>query len=172
MAKAAYTTENIGHFGLGFSHYAHFTSPIRRYADVLVHRTVFAFLNNESTPYDKAKLEAICTHISRHERMAMSAERESIKLKQAEYMLQFEGQEFDGKISGMIERGIFVNLNNGIGEGMVPFSLFDEPFELHRSGFSAKGLATGAIFAMGDRVRVRIEDVNVEDRRIEMVMVG
>ncbi len=171
MAKAIYTTDNIGHFGLAFSHYAHFTSPIRRYADVLVHRIVYAFLQKEELHYDKSKLEAMCSHISRRERLAMEAERESIKLKQAEFMKQFEGQSFNGKISGLIDRGMFVNLEKGIGEGLVPFQLFDEAFELHRSGFSAIGQATGTIYAMGDNVRVRIVEVDVEGRRIEMEMV-
>ena len=171
MAKAIYTTDNVGHFGLGFSHYAHFTSPIRRYADVLVHRIVYAFLEQDELRYDKGKLEAICSHISRRERLAMDAERESIKLKQAEYMKQFEGETFNGKVSGLIDRGMFVILENGIGEGMIPFHLFDESFEMHRSGFSAKGSATGTIYAMGDHVRVRVEDVDVQERRIELVLV-
>lgn len=171
MAKAVYTSNNIGHFGLAFSHYAHFTSPIRRYADVLVHRIVHAFINNEPLLYEKGKLEAICTHISRRERLALDAERESIKLKQAEYMQQFEGDVFDGKISGMIDRGIFVSIEEGYGEGLILFSKFNEPFEIHRNGFSAKGAYTGKIYALGDRVRVEVEGVDIDQRRIELVMV-
>lgn len=171
MAKAIYTSNNIGHFGLAFSHYAHFTSPIRRYADVLVHRIVYAFLERDSLLYEKGKLEAICTHISRRERLALDAERESIKLKQAEYMEQFVGDVFDGKISGMIDKGIFVSIGEGYGEGLIVFSKFDEPFELHRNGFSAKGSYTGKIYALGDRVRVEVEEVDIDQRRIELVMV-
>ncbi len=171
MAKAMYTTDNIGHFGLAFPFYAHFTSPIRRYADVLVHRVVHAYLQSEPVPYSKSKLEAMCAYISRRERLALDAERESIKLKQAEYMEQFEGERFIGKISGMIDRGIFVSLDNGIGEGMVPFNTFLEPFDLHRNGFSARGLASGKIFALGDRVQVRVVEVDIENRKINLEMV-
>ena len=172
MAKAIYTTENIGHFGLAFSHYAHFTSPIRRYADVLVHRILDAHLNKKTVYGEHKQLESICAHISRRERMAMDAERESIKLKQAEYIAQFEGEEFNGKISGIIDRGLFVRMENGIGEGMVPFHLFDEAFDLHRSGFSARGTLSGDIYAMGDKVRVRVSSVDIDERKIELEMVG
>ncbi|NNL93259.1 MAG: VacB/RNase II family 3'-5' exoribonuclease, partial [Saprospiraceae bacterium] len=109
MAKAVYSTDNIGHYGLHFEHYTHFTSPIRRYSDVLVHRILAQNLKKEKRE-DKAKLEAKCVHISKQERRAMEAERDSIKYKQVEYMSDHIGEEYVGIVSGMIEKGIFVEV--------------------------------------------------------------
>lgn len=168
MAKAIYTTDNIGHFGLAFSHYVHFTSPIRRYADVIAHRMVFAMISGQQPPYKKNEMEALCIYISRQERLAMEAERESIKLKQCEYLKPYENQVFEGEVSGLIDRGFFVSLLNGLGEGLVTFDQLEESFELHPTGFSAKGLQSGRIIAMGDKVSVRIVHVDIEERKIDM----
>jgi ribonuclease R len=128
MAKAEYSAENIGHYGLGFDYYTHFTSPIRRYSDVLVHRILQANLDGQRLRVNKARLEEQCKHISLQERRATEAERESVKYKQVEYMQNHVGEEFEGAISGIIEKGIFVELYGNRCEGMVPFDLMPEPF--------------------------------------------
>ena len=171
MAKAVYSPTNIGHFGLSFDYYTHFTSPIRRYADVLVHRIIFAFLENKKPVYSMDILTGLCKTISRKERLAMDAEWESIRAKQAVYYAQFIGDEFDGKITGIRDRGFFVSLETSGASGMISFGDFDEYFELHPTGFSAVGQKTGRIFALGDRLRVRIADVDMEQKLIDLELV-
>ena len=117
MAKAVYTTENIGHYGLGFEHYCHFTSPIRRYPDILVHRVLEEVLNKNIKP-DK-KMEQKCKHCSERERAAMDAERAANKYKQVEYMRDFLGEEFEGVISGVASFGFWVETIEHKCEGMV-----------------------------------------------------
>lgn len=171
MSKAVYSTENIGHYGLGFTFYAHFTSPIRRYADVLVHRILEGNLNEETFRTKKANLEEKCGHISKMERQAMDAERESIKYKQVEFMEKHVGEEFQGFISGMIDRGVFVELKGSKCEGMVGFEDMDEPYELSEGRLQAKGIYTGQILKMGDEVNVRITATDLARRRIDMELV-
>ncbi|NJL75215.1 MAG: RNB domain-containing ribonuclease [Saprospiraceae bacterium] len=108
MAKAEYSANNIGHYGLGFQYYSHFTSPIRRYSDVLAHRILFSNLNGATERVGKEKLEHQCKYISKQERKANEAERESVKYKQTEFMKKHLGEVFEGVISGLIDRGIFV----------------------------------------------------------------
>ena len=167
MAKAAYSTDNIGHYGLAFPHYAHFTSPIRRYADVLVHRILFQNLNGTKR-WDKGGLETSCKHISKKERDAMTAERDSIKVKQVEYMLDKVGEIFEGRISGIIERGIFVEVTEGRAEGLISFDNFDEPFDFFEGKLKVKGRSSGRILKMGDKIMVRVEDVDMVKRQIEL----
>ncbi|MEO0341343.1 MAG: ribonuclease R, partial [Bacteroidota bacterium] len=121
MAKAEYTSNNIGHYGLGFDNYSHFTSPIRRYSDVLAHRLLELNLDGKTHRTNQAQLEEKCQHISRQERKAIEAERESIKYKQVEYLEKHVGEAFDGLISGFSDRGIFVELVANHCEGMVAF---------------------------------------------------
>ncbi len=166
MAKAEYSSNNIGHYGLGFEHYAHFTSPIRRYADVLVHRILDANLKNTYRT-DKDKLEAKCKHISLQERKAVTAERESIKYKQVEWAKEHVGQEFHAYISGMIDRGLFVTLENSLVEGMVGFDQLNDHFILN-GRLSAKGKKSGTVYKMGDKVRVKISSADLEKRQIEL----
>ncbi len=167
MAKAEYSTNNIGHYGLAFEKYAHFTSPIRRYADVLVHRIL-----NENLKKDyrvgKETLELKCKHISNQERKANSAERESVKYKQVEYIRNHIGDKMEGYISGIIERGVFVALLPSLAEGMIPFDDFDEPFKVPESRLFAKGQRTGKVIKMGDKVNVLIKDADLEMRQIEL----
>lgn len=170
MAKAEYSTNNIGHYGLGFDNYAHFTSPIRRYSDVLAHRILEANLKG-AFRMDKAKLEEQCKHISVMERRAVSAERESIKYKQVEYIEKHIGDEFYGYISGMMDRGIFVELAGNHCEGMVPFASLDDDFELINGRLQARGMYTGRQFKMGDKLKVRIVSADLATRRIEMELV-
>lgn len=169
MAKAAYSTENIGHYGLAFDNYTHFTSPIRRYSDVLVHRGLFDNLKKPKR-VNLDDLEMKCVHISKQERKAMEAERASVKYKQVEFMKNQIGKEFEGQINGMIDRGIFIELKENFCEGMVPFSTMNEPFFLE-SRYKAIGHNSGKVFKMGDTVMVKIVDADLAKRQIEMVLV-
>ncbi|MFT7120705.1 MAG: ribonuclease R [Neolewinella sp.] len=172
MAKAIYTSENIGHYGLGFENYSHFTSPIRRYADVLVHRILDANLEKGSLyKYNPMKLEEACKHISAQERKATTAERQSIKYKQTEFMLDNIGGEFDGIINGLADFGVFVELTDNFVEGMISYDDMDEPYEIGSGKLSITGRRTGKVLKMGDKLRVRIEDVDLERRRIDMSLV-
>ncbi len=170
MAKAIYTTHNIGHYGLGFKFYTHFTSPIRRYADVLVHRILEENLGDKTLRVNQDKLEAQCRHISAMERRAMDAERESVKYKQVEYIENHIGETFEGVVSGIIESGFFVQLKENLCEGMVRFSSMNEPFEVEPGRLRAKSLHTGRIIKMGDVVEVKIVDADLARRQIEMVL--
>lgn len=168
MSKAYYTTKNIGHYGLAFEHYSHFTSPIRRYPDLLVHRILENVLTKQKPPYDQGSLEEMCGHCSLQERNAMSAERESVKYKQVEYMSERIGEEFDGIISGVIARGIFVELVDNKCEGFIPenklggFSMnFDE------ATLTITDADTGDRFQFGDKIRVRVVSTNLERRIID-----
>lgn len=167
MSKAEYSTDNIGHYGLAFENYTHFTSPIRRYSDVLVHRLLDKNIG-EIHRTDKEKLEAKAKHISLQERKANEAERESVKYKQTEYMLDHIGHEFDGVISGMIDRGIFVQLVTSKAEGLIAFDKFDEAFDVADSRLKAVGRRTGAILSLGQQIRVRILSADLDSRQIEM----
>jgi ribonuclease R len=171
MAKAVYTTENIGHYGLGFDFYAHFTSPIRRYADVLVHRTLFANLGEDIKREDKVLLEDKAKHISAMERKASDAERESIKYMMTVYISQFVGQEFDGVISGIIDKGMFVELAGIKVEGFVNFDSMGEVFVVEPSRYKAKSRLSGQVIKIGQAVRVKVIDADIESSRTEMVLV-
>ena len=167
MAKAIYTTENIGHYGLGFEHYCHFTSPIRRYPDILVHRIIFDVLN-ESVEPDK-KLEHKCKHCSERERAAMEAERAANKYKQVEYMQDFLGEEFDGVISGVSSFGFWVETVEHKCEGLVSLNSlleFDD-FRLIEGDYSLAGMRSGRKFRMGDKVRIKVVAANLTKRQLD-----
>lgn len=168
MAKAVYSTNNIGHYGLGFTHYSHFTSPIRRYSDVLAHRILERNLDGKTYRVDKSKLEEQCKHVSNQERKAADAERESIKYKQAEFVRSRIGEEFEGVISGMIERGFFVELPDSKAEGLVEFKYLDDTYTVEEGNLKAVGRRYKRQFKMGDRVRIRIVAVDLQRRQIEM----
>lgn len=167
MAKAVYTTENIGHYGLGFEYYCHFTSPIRRYPDVLVHRILFDVLN-EKIELDK-KLEQKCKHCSERERAAMEAERAANKYKQVEYMQEYIGEEFDGVISGVASFGFWVETVEHKCEGLVSInSLFEyDDFRLIESDYALVGMRSGRSFRMGDKVRIKIVSANLSKRQLD-----
>ncbi len=172
MSKAIYTTENIGHYGLGFDNYSHFTSPIRRYADVLVHRLLDKNLAPGSVYKANAEeLEQTCKHISAQERKAVTAERESIKYKQTEFMLDHVGDEYDGVINGLADFGVFIELSENYVEGMVAFDKMDETYDLAPSKLYITGRRSGKKLKMGDRVRVKVEDVDLDRRRVDLSMV-
>lgn len=167
MAKAIYTSENIGHYGLGFEHYAHFTSPIRRYPDVMVHRILEQVLNGE-TPVDK-KMEAKCRHCSERERAAMEAERAANKYKQVEFMIDRIGDEFDAVISGVASFGFWAETVETKCEGLVSInSLFDyDDFRYIESDYCLSGRRSGRVFRMGDKVRVRLLSANLGKRQLD-----
>ena len=168
MAKAIYTTENIGHYGLAFEFYTHFTSPIRRYSDVLVHRILD--LNLQGTHReDKATLEARCKHISERERAAMTAERESVKYKQMEFLQNKVGQEFSGVISGVIESGIFVELEESRAEGMISFRTMHGGFSM-TAPYTASA-RTGDKYTIGQKVMVRIKKIDMSARQMDLEMI-
>jgi len=167
MAKAIYTTENIGHYGLGFKHYCHFTSPIRRYPDVLVHRIVFDLQNNQ-LQLDK-KLEQKCKHCSEKERAAMEAERASNKYKQVEYIQNYIGDEFEGVISGVASFGFWVETIEHKCEGLVSInSLFEyDDFRLIEGEYCLAGMRSGRRFRMGDKVTIKVVSANLARRQID-----
>lgn len=167
MAKAIYTTENIGHYGLGFDHYCHFTSPIRRYPDVLVHRILQECLAGKVTP-DK-KLEQKCKHSSDRERGAMEAERAANKYKQVEYMRNFLGDEFEGVISGVSGFGFWVETVEHKCEGLVSLASLAEfdDFALVEGDYSLVGRRSGRKFRMGDKLRIKVVAANLAKRQLD-----
>ncbi len=168
MAKAIYTTNNIGHYGLAFEYYTHFTSPIRRYADVLVHRILDANLTQVHRE-NKETLESRCKHISDMERAAMNAERESVKYKQMEYLQNKVGQEFTGVVSGVIEAGIFVELEESRAEGMISFRTMGGGF--YQTAPYKAGSRTGDQYTIGQVIRVRIRKIDMALRQMDLELV-
>jgi len=167
MAKAKYTTENVGHYGLGFEHYCHFTSPIRRYPDVLVHRILFDVLNNKIQP-DK-KLEEKCKHCSDRERSAMEAERAANKYKQVQYMKNYLGEEFEGVISGVASFGFWVETVEHKCEGLVSVNSlleYDE-FRHVETDYCLVGQRSGKKFRMGDKVWIKVVAANLTKRQLD-----
>lgn len=167
MAKAKYTVENIGHYGLGFEHYCHFTSPIRRYPDVLVHRQLFEVLNKKAQ-IDK-KMADKCIHCSDRERAAMEAERAANKYLQVRYMQQFLGHEFEGVISGVASFGFWVETVEHKCEGLVSAqSLYEwDDFRHLESDYCLQGMRTGIRFSMGDKIRIRVVCANLVKRQLD-----
>ena len=167
MAKAIYTTDNIGHYGLGFEHYCHFTSPIRRYPDVMVHRILQECLD-EKIVIDK-KLEAKCKHTSERERAAMDSERAANKYKQVEYMQDFLGEEFEGVISGVASFGFWVETIEHKCEGLVSInSLLEyDDFRHIESDYALIGRRSGRRFRMGDKVTIKIVAANLTKRQLD-----
>ena len=172
MSKAAYSTNNIGHYGLAFSHYSHFTSPIRRYSDVLAHRILYKNLVKPVWRVDKATLEARCQHISKMERAAMDAERQSTKYKQAEFLADHVGKMFEGIISGLNEKAIFIELKQNYCEGRVSMESLKDDYYHKDTPFSVKGQNTGKLYRMGDTVMILIKAVDIERRQIDMQIIA
>ncbi len=170
MAKAIYSTENIGHYGLGFPYYCHFTSPIRRFPDILVHRILAQCLENNPVP--DRELEKKCRHCSEMERQAMGAERAANKYKQVEYMRQHIGDDFDGVISGVAFFGFWVETNDTKCEGMVSVNTLSDTFEYNEKEYALVGQWSGKKYRMGDKVRIKVASANLDKRQMDYILVN
>ncbi len=167
MAKAIYSANNIGHYGLAFHYYTHFTSPIRRYPDLMVHRLLYTYLINSKKNQEQG-LEGKCKHASNMEQLAANAERASIKYKQIEFMADKIGQRFEGFISGLMEWGIFVQLNETKAEGMISLRDMDDDFYIfNEEKMEVYGRRTHKKFNMGDKVTVELVRINLEKRHLD-----
>lgn len=167
MAKAKYTESNVGHYGLGFEHYCHFTSPIRRYPDIMVHRILQSVLEDNAKP-DKI-MEEKCRHCSERERAAMECERSANKYKQVQYMRQFVGHEFDAIISGVSRFGFWAETVEYLCEGLVSITSLAgyDNFKHSESDYALVGLRTGKKFTMGDKVRIKVAAANLEKKQLD-----
>jgi len=170
MSKAVYSSDNIGHYGLAFDKYAHFTSPIRRYADVLVHRILEQNLKG-TTRVDKTVLEDKCRHISEQERKAVTAERESIKYKQVEFIMDHVGEVFDGIVTGFIAKGMFVEIIESKVEGMIEFNTLDQVYIMDESRLKVVGKKNGEVIKIGDHIRIKVLDADLQRRRVDFEFV-
>ena len=171
MAKARYTTEDLGHFGLAFRRYSHFTSPIRRYPDVMAHRLLQHYLDGGASPQPEPYEEA-CKHSSERERMAAEAERASIKYKQVEYMSTMDhDEEFDGIITGVTDFGIFVEITATASEGLVRMAdLSGDYYELDKENYRLIGQRSKKIYTFGDHVKVKVKDTNLAKRSMDLLL--
>ena len=171
MSKALYTTDNIGHYGLAFKYYTHFTSPIRRYPDMMVHRLLARYLA-EGKSADKTKIEAQCVYATEREIIASEAERASIKYKMVEFMHDKIGQVFKGHVSGMSEWGIYVELNDTHIEGMAFLrDIEGDYYSYDEARFEVVGRATGRRIAFGDEVWIRVKGVDMRRRTIDFELI-
>jgi ribonuclease R len=173
MAKAIYSTKNIGHFGLAFKFYTHFTSPIRRYPDLMAHRMLSRHLNGSNIGLkETARYEQISIQSSEREMEAVSAERDSIKFKQVEYMMNKVGQEFDGVITGVADWGIYVQESGSMAEGMIKLSsIKSDYFEHEAKKYRIKGQRTGKVYRLGDEVRVKLVRADKDERQLDFELV-
>ncbi|HQM68247.1 MAG TPA: ribonuclease R [Bacteroidales bacterium] len=171
MAKAVYSTDNIGHYGLAFKYYTHFTSPIRRYPDMMVHRLLTSYLSGE-IPGGKEKFEKLSDHSSKMEKLAAEAERASIKYKQVEFMSDKLGRKYDGVISGVTEWGIYVEIVENQCEGMINIrELGDDYYEYDEDNYCLRGRSTGKVYTLGDKVRIEVVKADLQKKQLDFRMV-
>lgn len=167
MARARYSTDNIGHYGLAFKYYTHFTSPIRRYPDMMVHRLLDIY-SQGGRSQDRTLYEEKCQYASMREQLATDAERESIKYKLVEFMQDYVGQEFDGTVSGLTEWGIYVEIEPTRIEGMVSLrDIRDDYLVFDQENFVTRAKASGKVFHLGDKVRIRVLKANLEQKMLD-----
>jgi ribonuclease R len=171
MAKACYSTDNIGHYGLAFKFYTHFTSPIRRYPDLMVHRLLAMYLrgaDSQSLDYYTAQ----CKHASEREVVAAEAERESVKYKLVEFMEDKVGQEFDGHVSGVTQWGIYVEIEPTKIEGMIPYRTIRSDFyDFDEDHYRAVGRRKHGVIKLGDPLRIRVKGTNLEQKLLDYELV-
>lgn len=171
MAKARYSVYNIGHYGLALEYYTHFTSPIRRYPDMMVHRLLTRYLDEDKRTVNELTYENYCEHCSDMEQTAANAERASTKYKQVEFMQDRLGQVFEGVISGITEWGLFVELNDNKCEGMIPIrDLEDDYYEFDEKNYCLRGRRKQHIYQLGDPMKVKVARTNLEKRQLDFVL--
>ena len=171
MQKARYSTHNIGHYGLAFDYYTHFTSPIRRFPDMMVHRLVTKYLDGRRS-VSESKYEDLCDHSSNMEQIAANAERASIKYKQVEFMSERVGQTYDGVISGVTEWGLYVELNENKCEGMIPMrDLDNDYYEFDEKNYCLRGRRKNHTYSLGDAITVKVARANLEKKQLDFALV-
>jgi ribonuclease R len=171
MAKAVYDIDNIGHYGLGFDYYTHFTSPIRRFPDLIVHKILFRYLDTGGVLFNRKRLRNIADHSSFQERNAVNAERQSVKIKQAEYLSSKLGDEFNGVISGVNNFGLFVELSETLAEGLVRIRDLEDDFYIYdEKNYALIGKYKAKKYRIGDKVKVQLIRVDKNKREIDFLL--
>ena len=171
MMKAKYSTHNIGHYGLAFEHYTHFTSPIRRYPDMMVHRLLTRYIDSKGRTAQESKYEELCEHCSAMEQTAASAERSSIKYKQVEFMQDHLGQEFEGTVSGVTEWGLYVEINENKCEGMIPIRDLDDGYFIYDDrNYCLYSRDTNKRYSLGDSIKIKVAQANLERKQLDFVL--
>lgn len=171
MSKAVYSTENIGHYGLAFPYYSHFTSPIRRYPDLMAHRLLQHYLDGGKSP-NREEYEEYCKHCSDMERQAANAERDSIKYMQVKFMEDKVGQDFTGVISGVADYGFWVEIPENGAEGMIKLrDLMDDSYFHDSKAHSIVGTKSGKTYRLGDEIKIQVVKANLIQKQLDFKIV-